>query len=376
MTFRTVEYRIWPASTPMPAAVQATGPNCGTLTFDTEQVAREAMLELLQSAPSSVGIFSTIEDLLVGGDPSLLWRERGPGVGSEMRRGFSALFGRFFARAYLTEFHQLTRFVPLDRSPAYVGPRVRVSVVGDNRNLPDWIAVGQGQFVLAEAKGAYIDRPTYRDRLPMPHRLETAHRQLTQVVVEIERPSGRWTPIRTKGWGVLSRWGREATGHPPHLCVLDPWTEGDRASPDDIELIYRAVAGEHTALLLKGLGYTALAARVAPVDGVSTPPSDEQRVAVTVGDDERVFQGSVVGPTGRLVGEPDALKAAIATLPAALAAQFFFVGIRESELQAALQGRFDERKSRESIGSQGIVERDGTMIVPLSEVSQADGMVI
>src|SRR5271170_5153165 len=83
----------------------------------------------------------------------LVWVGEGPGIGREMRRAFSAIFGRFFARAYLSDCHGFVWFHPLDGPRQQVAPRLRVEARERKCNLPDWICAGRGQLALAEAKG-------------------------------------------------------------------------------------------------------------------------------------------------------------------------------------------------------------------------------
>src|SRR5688572_24530623 len=105
MTIRSQRYIISPALA-CPAHLRGpTGRPLRRVPFDMDDVARAAWGEILQTAPSSTSLFAFLENLLQPG-PDLIWRGKGPGRGTEMRRSFSGLFGRFFARAYLEIHHE------------------------------------------------------------------------------------------------------------------------------------------------------------------------------------------------------------------------------------------------------------------------------
>ncbi|MEO9338767.1 hypothetical protein ABFT80_15200 [Mesorhizobium sp. SB112] len=93
------------------------------MSFDMDDVARCAWNEILQTAPRATSLFAFLEDLLEPG-ASLVWREQGPGRGTEMRRAFSALF---FARAYLQLNHNFVWFAAIDGDNFHLSPNWRVS---------------------------------------------------------------------------------------------------------------------------------------------------------------------------------------------------------------------------------------------------------
>lgn len=120
MTIRFVEHRIWPK--------QAKVAN-GNLAVDLAQVAASAMQEILVTAPGAVSLQGLLEELLipaVGKHPPLTWQGDGVGVGTEMKRGFSGILGRFFARWYLETHHGFLNFVPISGPGAILSMNVVV----------------------------------------------------------------------------------------------------------------------------------------------------------------------------------------------------------------------------------------------------------
>lgn len=116
-------------------------------------VARCALGEIFQTAPHSASTFAFLEELLAPGT-YLTWREAGPGRGTEMRRSFSAMFGRFFARTYLQVHHDYSWFSAIDGSPFHLSPHWRVTRHAHAKTeMPDWICARPGGLAITS------DRP-------------------------------------------------------------------------------------------------------------------------------------------------------------------------------------------------------------------------
>jgi hypothetical protein len=94
--------------------------------FDLDQVEMAALRETLQTTLGPNPFSAFIRSFLVPYSAWLKWLGEGPGIGREMRRAFSGLFGRFFARAYLSDCHRLVWFTPLDGRLQDVAPRLQV----------------------------------------------------------------------------------------------------------------------------------------------------------------------------------------------------------------------------------------------------------
>jgi hypothetical protein len=233
--------------------------------FDLDQVELIALRETLQTTLGANPFSSFIRGFLASYTDWLIWLGQGPGVGREMRRAFSALFGRFFARAYLNDCHGLVWFVPLDGPTQLIPPRLRVTSGGPRQDLPDWICAGRGHLALAEAKGARgSSRFTYHTQ---PGPIRQAVKQVHNCRVEVfDKASQNWVARRLKGWAVLNQWCVQlANAHHPYLYVVDPDTAGDELSSNDLPTLIRVVAREHVAGLFRGLRLYSLANSIAPL---------------------------------------------------------------------------------------------------------------
>src|SRR5258706_9396123 len=120
MAIHHVRYMIEPPSACPAELVSALGKPKFWCEVDIDFVARCAMGEILQTGPRSGPMSALFDELLAIGSFELVWKGRGPGRGIEMRRAFSGLFGRFFARAYLQRYHGFTWFAPIDGTPTYL----------------------------------------------------------------------------------------------------------------------------------------------------------------------------------------------------------------------------------------------------------------
>jgi hypothetical protein len=150
---------------------------------DTDLVAMCAMGEILQTGPTAGPMSLLFDELLVPGHRKLIWKGAGPGRGIEMRRAFSGLFGRFFARAYLQRYHGFTWFAPIDGEPTYISKRVRVArMPGKTAELPDWICAMPGKIAVAEAKGSHQAAGRTAGGVPGP--IKTAAGQIQGVALE------------------------------------------------------------------------------------------------------------------------------------------------------------------------------------------------
>ena len=121
MTVRTIRYIVDPASACPPALRGGWGRPQASCQLDMRKVALCAMGEVLQTAPTTNPFLAVFDDLLAPGESKLIWQGDSPGRGVEMRRAFSGLFGRFFARAYLEHYHDFTWLGPINGDPLALG---------------------------------------------------------------------------------------------------------------------------------------------------------------------------------------------------------------------------------------------------------------
>jgi hypothetical protein len=252
VAIHTVRYIVDPPGACPQQLRYASGRPGDTCEVDTDEVALCAMGEILQTGPNAGPMSMLFDELLVPGQVHLVWKAAGPGRGTEMRRAFSGLFGRFFARAYLQHYHGFTWFAPIDGSPTNFSNRVRVvRKRGKRAELPDWLCAGPGRLASAEAKGSHQKGNVTKGGRPGP--IKTADGQIGGVVVEkSQRINGirRWIPRSVKGWAVMSRWGVESPPRGAFQFVLDPETTCEPLSEGDRDEIVQDVARVHVGQIL------------------------------------------------------------------------------------------------------------------------------
>ncbi len=213
----------------------------------------------------------------------LIWRRNGLGVGRELRRGFSALMGRFMARAWLTSRAGCSDFMPLtDDVTTHLGVTVKRKVAGID--LPDWICAGPSdKVVLAEAKGSWATSRNaprgWGDQDSGP--IAKALRQLENVEV-IDKDAE--TDVSLKTWAVASRWSSEHSSNIPFLVAWDPEREGNTPRDRQFE-IKGKLRRLSTVRILNGLGEPAGARSVLNGD-VPDGAHDRLNRALRVGTKE------------------------------------------------------------------------------------------
>lgn len=335
---------------------------------DTDFVAACAIGELLQTGGGSSGPLALLfEELLVSGGNELIWKGKGPGRGKEMRRAFSGLFGRFFARAYLTRYHDFTWFTPIDGDPTIVSKRLRVTrVAGKGTELPDWICgSGSGRVAVAEAKGTSQTSNGTGTGLPGP--IRTADGQLKGVAVErLRKVAGKelWTAVRTKGWAVMSRWGVEIPPRDAFLYVLDPDTHGEPPSAHERDDMVQDIARAHVAHLLAGMGFSEMASQLSAehVSGGNRPL--EGAFLGSDGEDSATYLGVPVGPLGVLPFPIGQARTLDQTIPISIR----FVGVDADVIRRALAGQRLDARARRSDGPVQI-GGDGLLYAPIDRVT-------
>src|SRR5713101_8144439 len=182
MSIHHVRYMIEPPSACPAELVSALGKPKFWCEVDIDFVARCAMGEILQTGPRSGPMSALFDELLAIGSFELVWKGRGPGRGIEMRRAFSGLFGRFFARAYLQRYHGFTWFAAIDGTPTNLSKNVRVRrKTRASSELPDWVCARPGEVAVAEAKGSHQKGNATRGGRTGP--IKTADGQISGVVL-------------------------------------------------------------------------------------------------------------------------------------------------------------------------------------------------
>jgi len=292
MSTRSQRYIIKPTSACPPHLQGQRGRPLAQVSFEIEDVAQCAWSEILQTAPRAASLFAFLEDLLEPGT-DLVWRGQGPGRGTEMRRSFSGLFGRFFARAYLQVHHDFVWFAAIDGDNFHLSPRWRVSrKPGSRTEMPDWICARPGELAIGEAKGSHQKSNATRGGMPGP--IKTADGQIRGVRVQKLSGAGlrmRWQSKRVKGWAIMSRWGLANPSRAAFLYALDPETEGEKLAPEENDDLIQAVARTHIEQTALGLG-------LLKDTEEGFEPALRRRVRLEGDAEKRFFAGIVVTPFG------------------------------------------------------------------------------
>ena len=184
-------------------------------------------------------------------DPKLRWRGNGPGIGRDARIAFSGLFGRFLARAYLTEHEGVRVLVPLDVAK----PKLRRAGYGippRRGHQADWIGLDTQGLVIVEAKGTFNNGiKSWKGPCSRPQILGTAIKQAKRTTVY--RCSSR-RELPAKRWAIASRWGTEENHRDPTLLAWNSNEEELRG--EDYRIIANILHGADVGRILKGLGHS------------------------------------------------------------------------------------------------------------------------
>ncbi len=361
MSLRSQRYIIRPERACPSGLRQPNGCPQPTVSLDIAAVQRSAWSEILQTAPRGNSLFAFFEDLLEPGS-NLIWREAGPGLGTEMRRSFSGLFGRFFARAYLEGHHDFRWFAAIDGDDFNLSPRWRIrKKPGSKTEMPDWICAQPGALAIAEAKGSHQKGDATRAGEPGP--IKTAKGQIEGVQVQKGFPARaglRWRAKSVKGWAVMSRWGTSSPARSPFLFALDPDTEGEPLTADEINDLVQAVARKHIEQISIGLGL------LRRTDPNTTVPTSARRVRVANDSQDRQFAGTVLTPFGALDLPLDRVSELTKLLPNPDLVRF--VGLENSMFSAYLQGGDLKPRNREQLGESSSIGGDGLLMASISDL--------
>ena len=179
-------------------------------------IARAAAEETLQGSPFTsawIKLFRT--HLSTRDDYWLRWRGD-LAESAELRRTYSGLYGRFFARALLTHHLGFTRFLSLKRNGLEVQGSVKVERTSEG-DIPDWLAWDDRHslFVLCEAKGSL----TARDFLSpgTPKCVGNGKQQFNRVMTH---EGGRI--IHPARWVAATRWATDVRNGDPTTILWDP----------------------------------------------------------------------------------------------------------------------------------------------------------
>lgn len=125
------------------------------VTLDLVDLAHAAVSETLISGGPISGFSNQLSAFLTA-KQDLTWKGSGPGIGRELRRSYSNIHGRIFARAYLEKSEGVVRLVPIEGNYFSFAGTIEVRLRdGQKGDMPDWLGCDSSGIVVAEAKGTH-----------------------------------------------------------------------------------------------------------------------------------------------------------------------------------------------------------------------------
>lgn len=182
----------------------------------------------------------------------LRWRDD-LATSAEMRRAYSALYGRFFARGMLQHVQGITNFTPLHTNMTKVGT-VTVARIEDG-DIPDWIAWDPAAMahVLGEAKGNLTGSEA-QFWTGTPGCITNGKGQFERVAVVNSAGAQVWVD----GWVGASLWATDKRDRRPVFAAWDPVRQGLRLDGPQAEAEAQEVRRVWLASLADGFDEPAL----------------------------------------------------------------------------------------------------------------------
>ena len=173
-------------------------------------------------------------------------------VSAEMRRAYSAMYGRYFARGILTQKFGLENFVSLERNGRAIENGVTVSRTRKG-DIPDWIAWDpfNNSYVLVEAKGILRGKDSIFLK-GCPSCIEAGKKQFQRVSVK-DRNNRL---VRTRNWVAANLWSTDDHPHSPVSLLWDPEGYGEDLSDGEIQEHRVAIRKYRMAKLATGMGFS------------------------------------------------------------------------------------------------------------------------
>ena len=231
----------------------------------------------------------------------LRWRGH-LGENGEMRRAYSGLYGRYFARALLAAELDITDFIPLNRNTTRIPGGVEVTRVNRN-DIPDWIAWDRQArcHVLCEAKGR-LSESKGKFWTGKPACINAGKAQFERVEVT----DSRGQRLATRDWIVANLWSTDKNKRRPISLLWDPPGDGISLTDEETRRHAAAMRRHRNASILARLHDPELIVRIVISPSGNSIPSLPTEAA----DDSQFF------PTTRPSQEPHEgnYQAAVITL--------------------------------------------------------------
>ena len=204
-------------------------PNFCDCEIDLMELSHSAMMETLHSRDIALAFRTLFPKLLKEYSSKLIWKNQGVGIGREIKRAYSAIFGRVFARYYLTKHAGVQCLIPIEsRTPKFTNDfelQLSRSVPKGKKQkvyLPDWIGYTEEELVIAEAKGSHKEenwRNNFKKK-KLPNCLIAANRQVNSLSIKFKTLLNQPITIPFSGWSVASQWSTEENKNEPWLVAL------------------------------------------------------------------------------------------------------------------------------------------------------------
>ena len=221
--------------------------------LDLYDLAYAAIVETSQTG-LPISAFANQLAALLTGSQDLIWKGSGPGVGREMRRSYSNIHGRVFARAYLEKYEKVRNLIPIEGSPFNFADRVVRLRDGQSGDMPDWVGSDPSGMVVAEAKGAHAKSSWLKSLHggTLPQCLQKAQEQVKRVQID----QNRIADLKFNGWSVASRWATEKNGFKPLLAASLTRSGVQTLTDDALRNITLALQRVTFSYIVHGLGYS------------------------------------------------------------------------------------------------------------------------
>ena len=323
--------------------------------------------ETIQGSPFASAWLRLFQEHLSTREPRMLRWRGNLGSSSEVRRAYSGLYGRYFARALLAGELGITDFIPLEvprkmnRKRHFGG--VTVHRVGEG-DVPDWIAWDPRRpgHVLCEAKGR-LSVSTREFLTGVPACINEGKAQFARVQV---RDSGD-RRIATRNWVAVNRWSTDDGKAQAVSLLWDPPSDGESLTPEEAHGHGEAMRRHRVRALARGLGNPEFIVRIraSGADGEMASLETDAKRDSPFGPFERpsrephegYYQAAIVTPLGfRAIREGNDLDAASADE----AAMIF--GLAKGTPETAESGEAGW------LSDSGIVSADGSALFDLKSV--------
>lgn len=323
-------------------------------------------LDLLDLAHAS------ISELGLTGDRMLTWRGGGPGLGRELRRAYSNIHGRIFARSYLEANEDVNGLLPIEGNNFSFVPGALVRLRNGKRgDMPDWIGWTATELIVAEAKGTSIGgdwEKSFWHGCATPQCLRTAQEQVARVQIDLNRYI---LDVGFKGWSVASRWATEENGLDPWLAAVDPNLGGEPPSPEEFRISAAEMQRKALQRMIAAFGFSNWTPMVSHKDPARFTEIDFRSYREywrrLVLSDEREVRGLSAAYIGeRFVPIIDAEDVVALTQLFAEDEFLWLATILETPLARAEQGLFFSEYEGERSG--GYLSRNGLAVADLRQV--------